>query len=81
MSLIEKFKKNPPQSPITALNKLKPQSKINISKEEEENIILIKLEVDDQIFEAKAISKQLAVNKVYKKAVKFFNPNYNIIFF
>lgn len=77
----ENFKDNPPQSPITALTRLKPQAKLNLSFTKENETTTAALSVDDDSFEGVGTNKDMAKLRAYKKAVKFYDINKTIRLF
>lgn len=82
--VLENFKKNPPVSPITALTRIKPHSRIVtkiINEQNENNEITVELKVDNEVFSATSKNKNQSKLKAFKKAVKFFDRDGNIIFF
>ena len=81
---LELFKKNPPQSPIIALRRLKPNAIIENSKvtETDENgNIIYEINVDGVTFEGHSANKSQAKLKAYKKAVRSFDPEGHMLFF
>lgn len=85
---LETFKLNPPQSPIKALDQLKPniEKKVQFSKNEDTDVSLncetiCKLTIEDSNFEGRGCNKMQAKANAYKKAVKFYDKEKAIVFF
>ena len=70
-------------SPITALRKLKPYSRIehNTLEPTENNETTVILSVDNETFSATSKNKNQSKLKAFKKAVKHFDEYESIIFF
>ena len=79
----ETFKRNPPQSPIKALCKLKPNHPVvlTFTKSEDCDETIAKLTCDNQTFEGRGSNKAQAKGKAYRKAVQFFDTKKEIVFF
>jgi hypothetical protein len=77
----KKFKENPPVSPINILHQLKPHIEYKSKTIEIENDIQYTLILGDDKFDAIGKSKNSAKINAYKKAVRFFSNDKNIIFF
>jgi hypothetical protein len=80
---LETFKKNPPQSPIKALEQLKPAVKITTTfiSIEESDLQEATVTVEEEKFTGRSTNKTQAKLIACKKAVKFFDKSNKIIFF
>lgn len=80
---LETFKKNPPQSPIKALEQLKPGIKITTTYTsiDESDLQEATVTVEEEKFTGRSTSKAQAKQIACKKAVKFFDKSNKIIFF
>ena len=76
----ERFRDNPPVSPISALERfLKQGNKLSFEAEIVEDKCVASLILDDQVFTAKAMSKAAAKLICYKKAIKRLDVNKSIV--
>ncbi len=83
MYLVETFKKNPPQSPIKALDQLKPNANITTEYKsiEDSDLQEATVTIDEAKFTGRGNNKAQAKANACKKAVKFFDTTNKIIFF
>jgi endoribonuclease Dicer len=83
---LEKFKLNPPQSPIKALDQLKPstEKKVEFSKNEDSDMpceTICKLTIEDLNFEGRGSNKMQAKAIGIKKPLSFMTKKRQLSFF